>query len=188
MVVSATLDRGAVMIYFGQEVGEPAADNEGYQGDDGRTTIYDYWGVPEHQKWMNRGAFNGDSLSLEQKQLRMFYSDLLNLCISNAAIATGEYEDLTVHNQTAGNFNNKVHAFVRYAGDERLLILTSFSAETLEIKVQIPEEVGTSMGLDKGNAYIARDLLWREAEVGFSADLTFSITCKPFSSYIFKIK
>ncbi|HTF20740.1 MAG TPA: alpha-amylase family protein, partial [Chryseolinea sp.] len=126
MVVSATLDRGAVMVYFGQEVGEPAAANEGYQGDDGRTTIYDYWGVPEHQKWMNRGTFNGDSLSLEQKQLRMFYTDLLNLATSNGAIAMGDYEDLTVHNQTAGNFNNKIHAFVRFSGDERLLILTSF--------------------------------------------------------------
>lgn len=188
MVVSATLDRGAVMVYFGQEVGEPAASNEGYQGDDGRTTIYDYWGVPEHQKWMNRGTFNGDPLSLEQKQLRMFYADLLNLSTSNAAIATGEYEDLTVHNQTVGNFHNKVHAFVRYSGEERLLILTSFNAEPLDIKVQIPEAVATQMGLDKNNAYIARDLLWREAEVGFNADYVFELRCKPFSSFIFKIK
>ena len=188
MVVSATLDRGAVMLYFGQEVGEPAADNEGYQGDDGRTTIYDYWGVPEHQKWMNRGTFNGDSLSLEQKQLRMFYADLLKLSTSNAAIANGEYEDLTVHNQNVGNFSNKIHAFVRFAGEERLLILTSFSAEPLNIKVQIPEPIATQMGLDNSNAYIARDLLWREAEVGFNSDFTFELKCKPFSSFIFKIK
>jgi glycosidase len=188
MVVSATLDRGAVMVYFGQEVGEPAAGNEGFQGDDGRTTIYDYWGVPEHQKWMNRGTFNGDSLSLEQKQLRMFYSDLLKLSTSNAAIANGEYEDLTVHNQNVGNFSNKIHAFVRFAGDERLLILTSFSSEALNIKVQIPEDIATRMGLDKSNAYIARDLLWRDAEVGFNADFMFELKCKPFSSFIFKIK
>jgi hypothetical protein len=175
-------------VYFGQEVGEPAAGNEGFQGDDGRTTIYDYWGVPEHQKWMNRGTFNGDSLSLEQKQLRMFYSDLLKLSTSNAAIANGEYEDLTVHNQNVGNFSNKIHAFVRFAGDERLLILTSFSSEALNIKVQIPEDIATRMGLDKSNAYIARDLLWRDAEVGFNADFMFELKCKPFSSFIFKIK
>jgi glycosidase len=188
MVVSATIDRGAVMIYFGQEVGEPAAANEGYQGDDGRTTIYDYWGVPEHQKWMNRGTFTGDSLSAEQKQLRMFYADLLNISTHNAAIASGEYADLTAHNQSVKNFTDKIHAFVRYSGEERLLIVTSFSNETQNIKVQIPEAIATQMGLDVGNAYIARDLLWRDAEVGFSADFTFELKCKPYSSFIFKIK
>ena len=52
-----------LMIYFGQEVGEPGAGNEGFQGDDGRTTIYDYWGVPEHQKWMSSGKFSGEALT-----------------------------------------------------------------------------------------------------------------------------
>ena len=55
------------MIYSGQEVGEPGAGSEGFQVDDGRTTIFDYWGMPEHQKWMNGGKFDGDSLSAEQK-------------------------------------------------------------------------------------------------------------------------
>src|SRR5690606_40101895 len=55
------------------DLGEPGAGDEGFSGEDGRTTIYDYWGVPEHQKWMNGGAFDGGLLSLEQKQLRMFY-------------------------------------------------------------------------------------------------------------------
>jgi len=188
MVVSATLDKGAVMIYFGQEVGEPAAGNEGYMGDDGRTTIYDYWGVPEHQKWMNRGSFTGDSLSAEQRQLLMFYTDLLTLATKNAAISSGEYADLTAHNQAVGNFGPKIHAFVRYNGEERLLILTSFSPEVLTVKVQIPKEVVDRMGMEPEGAYIARDMLWRDAEVGFNADFTFELKCKPYSSFIFKIK
>jgi hypothetical protein len=137
---------------------------------------------------MNRGTFNGDSLSAEQKQLRMFYADLLTLATRNAAIVSGEYADLTAHNQSVGNFGDKIHAFVRYAGEERLLVLTSFSSEPLTIKVQIPAAVVADMGLEPGNAYIARDLLWRDAEVGFSADFTFDLKCKPFSSFIFKIK
>ncbi len=188
MVVSATIDRGAVMIYFGQEVGEPAAGNEGYQGDDGRTTIYDYWGVPEHQKWMSNGGFTGDLLSMEQKQLRMFYADLMHLAINNKAIASGGYADITAHNQTVGNFREKIHAFVRYAGEERLIMVTSFSNEVQTIRVQLPENVVKDMGLVKGADYIARDLLWREAEVGISADFTFELTCKPYSSFIFKMK
>jgi hypothetical protein len=55
VALSATISNGPMMIYFGQEVGEPGLGEEGFQGDDGRTTIFDYWGVPEHQKWMNGG-------------------------------------------------------------------------------------------------------------------------------------
>jgi glycosidase len=188
MVISATLDRGPVMIYSGQEVGEPGAGTEGFQVDDGRTTIFDYWGMPEHQKWMNGGKFNGDSLSAEQKQLRQFYTDLLNLSAKNPAIAQGDYFDLTAFNIAAGNFNNRVHAFVRFAGEERLLVLTSFNAQDQLIKVQIPKDIIAKLSLDPAGVYIARDLLWREAEVGFNKDFLFELNCKPYSSYIFKIK
>ena len=188
MVISATLDRGPVMIYSGQEVGEPGAGSEGFQVDDGRTTIFDYWGVPEHQKWMNGGKFDGDSLSAEQKQLRQFYIDLLNLAAKNPAINQGAYLDLTAFNISAGNINDKVHVFLRFAGDERLLIVTSFNTKDQPIKIQLPGDAVAALGLDPAGVYIARDLLWREAEVGFNKDFLFELNCKPFSSYIFKIK
>jgi glycosidase len=188
MVISATLDRGPVMIYAGQEVGESGAGAEGFQVDDGRTTIFDYWGMPEHQKWMNGGKFNGDSLSLEQKQLRQFYIDLLNLASKNPALTQGDYVDLTEVNIAAGNFNDRIHAFLRFAGEERLLILTSFDAVNQQIKVKIPPDAITRLALDPAGVYIARDLLWREAEVGFNSDFVFELNCKPYSSYIFKIK
>lgn len=34
---------GPVMIYFGQDVGVNSIGPKGFQGDDGRTTIFDYW-------------------------------------------------------------------------------------------------------------------------------------------------
>lgn len=188
MVVSATIDRGPAMIYFGQEVGEPGLGAEGFQTDDGRTTIFDYWGVPEHQKWMSGGTFKGDSLSMEQKQLRQVYSDLLNLAGKNPAITQGAYLDLTASNIAARNFNDRVHAFLRFAGEERLLILTSYNAKDQLVKVQIPRDAIEAMGLSPDGVYIARDLLWREVEVGFNKDFLFELNCKPYSSYIFKIK
>ncbi len=188
MVVSATIDRGPVLIYCGQEVGEPGAGAEGFQVDDGRTTIFDYWGMPEHQKWMNGGTFNGDSLSAEQKQLRQFYSDLLNLASRNPAITQGGYMDLTSSNMSAGNINDRIHVFLRFAGDERLLIINSFNTKDQLIKVQIPIDAISAMGLEADGAYIARDLLWREVEVGLSQGFQFELNCKPFSSYILKIK
>ncbi len=188
MVISATIDRGPVMIYFGQHVGEPGLGVEGFQGDDGRTTIYDYWGVPQHQRWMGTGTFSGDSLSAEQRQLHQTYSDLLTLASTNRAITRGAYADLTEYNIKSGNFNNKVCAFMRYEGEERLLILTNFNTVTIDIKVQIPMDVVNVLSLDTTEVYVARDLLWREAEVGFNSDFLFQLTCKPYSSYIFKIK
>lgn len=188
MVVSATLDRGAVMIYFGQEVGEPGALAEGFSGEDGRTSIFDYCGVPEHQKWMNHGSFNEDSISAEQKQLRMFYSDLLHLVRRSEALSTGSYLDITQPNHEAKNFDNKTLAYLRYSDNEKLLIVASFDPKEQTIKVQIPSSAMTTIGLDPNGTYIARDLLWHEAEVGFDKNVTFELKMKPFSSYIFKIK
>ena len=116
------------------------------------------------------------------------YSDLLNLAAKNPAITQGSYIDITGFNISVGNFNDKIHAFLRFAGDERLLILTSFNTNNQPIKVQIPNDAVAALGLDSSGAYIARDLLWREAEVGFNKDFIFELTCKPYSSYIFKIK
>jgi glycosidase len=188
MVISATIDKGAVMIYFGQEVGEPGLGSEGFQGDDGRTTIFDYWGVPEHQKWMNGGKFDGALLNPEQRQLRQFYIDVLNLAGKNPALTKGDYIDITNHNIGIGNFDEKVHAFIRHYEGEKLLILASFNEKDQDVKVQIPEQAAQVMGMDKNEAYIARDLVWREAEVGLGENLTFSLRLKPYSCFIFKIK
>ena len=188
LVISATIDKGPIMIYFGQEVGEPAVGAEGFQGDDGRTTIFDYWGVPEHQKWMNDGRFDGGKLSDEQKQLRRFYAELLTFASTNRAISAGEYTDLTLHNLSTGNFPPQVHAFLRYHDEERLLVLNSFKDQDVTVRVQITRDEFALMGLDPDGLYIARDMLWRETEIGFDKDLAFSLRMKPFSCYIFKIK
>lgn len=188
MMISATIDAGPVMIYSGQEVGEPGAGTEGFSGDDGRTTIYDYWGIPEHQKWMNDGKFDGVKLSMEQQQLRMFYTDLLNLAGKNPAINKGAYYDITAFNIQNGNTNKQIHAFVRADGEERLLIVTGFNDDDQTVRIQIPTDVAEKIGLSLGSAYIARDLIWREMEVGFDDKWSFELRMKPYSCFIFKIK
>src|SRR5690606_28369105 len=109
MVVSATISKGPVMIYFGQEVGEPGKGKEGFGGEDGRTTIFDYWGVPEHQKWMNGGRFDGGALSVEQTDLRNYYHKLLNFAKTDPAIVKGSFTELEVETGSP----NKVFAYLR---------------------------------------------------------------------------
>ncbi|MDE6196666.1 MAG: alpha-amylase family protein, partial [Muribaculaceae bacterium] len=59
LVVSTMISTGPMMIYFGQELGEPGADAEGFSGHDGRTTIFDYWSVASVRRWLNRGTCDG---------------------------------------------------------------------------------------------------------------------------------
>ncbi len=188
MAVSALIDQGPVMIYFGQEVGEPGLGTEGFQGEDGRTTIFDYWGVPEHQKWMNGGKFDGALLSMEQKQLRQFYVDLLTLAGKNPAIVSGDYIDITDFNISKSNIDDKVHVFIRHSGEEKLLIVTSYNDKDKQVRIQLPDDVINAIGIDRSASYIARDLLWKEAEVGFDKDFAFQLTLRPYGAYIFKIK
>lgn len=179
MVVSATIDQGPVMIYFGQEVGEPGAGAEGFGGKDGRTTIFDYWGVPEHQKWMNGGAFDGGLLSDQQKSLRQFYGALLNLAQTNPAIVSGSYFDLSV--------SDDVHAFVRNAGSEKLLIVSNFDSKVKPVKVVIPEKIAAALQLKGDKNYSLQDLLWKNSDQAL-AGLTLSMNLPAYSAYIFKIQ
>ena len=188
MTISATIDKGPVMIYFGQEVGERGDGKEGFQGEDGRTTIYDYWGVPAHQAWMNNGKFDGAPLTMEQKQLRLFYKDLLTLSSKSKAIRAGGYMDITDYNIEKGNFSNRIHAFLRYADDDKLLIVSGFNSDVEDVRIEIPKDQVIKMGLDPTDVYIARDLIWKEVEVGFDENFSFELKMKPYSCFIFKIK
>jgi glycosidase len=188
MVVSTLIDKGPIMIYFGQEVGEPSAGAEGFGSDDGRTTLFDYWGVPEYQKWVNGGKFDGGRLTDDQKQLRQFYGDILTFANENKAIANGEYYDLTDHNVQAGYITDRVHAFLRHFEDEKLIVISSFSDSTKHIKLQLPLSVVEKLKLNADEVYMARDLMRSGTEVGFSKDFAFELDIPAFSSYILKVK
>lgn len=178
MVVSATIDQGPVMIYFGQEVGEPGAGAEGFSGKDGRTTIFDYWGVPEHQKWMNGGAFDGGLLSEGQKKLRQFYASLLNIAQKNPAVVNGSYKSISK--------SDDIHAFVRISGDERLLIVSNFDKKPTQLKLVLSADDAALLKLQTGKSYKASDILWNEKEIKIE-NLTITTDLPSYNSFIFKI-
>lgn len=138
MVITATLSSGPVMMYYGQEVGEQGAGVEGFGGEDNRTTIFDYWGNPQHQRWLNEGKFDGGKLSAEQKSLRTFYHQLLNITAQNRAIREGEMIEI----QAPALLNSKQYAYIRYTDDQRLLVLANFDREkTIDARIQLPESL-----------------------------------------------
>ncbi|RPI44686.1 MAG: alpha-amylase, partial [Bacteroidetes bacterium] len=151
MVVSATIDGGPVMVYFGQEVGEPAAGDAGF-GSATRTTIFDYWGVPHHVRWMNDGAFDGGQLTPEEKELREFYRRLLNFTLGSKAL-TGEYREIHTYNRHHTEwYNDRVFSFARWKGDERLIVVVNFDAsEAFGFELQLPADLVAGWGLDDGS-------------------------------------
>jgi glycosidase len=152
MLVSACMNTGPAMLYFGQEVGEQAAGASGFSGDDGRTTIFDYWRVPEHQKWMNEGRFDGGKLEESQKALLEKYREIMRVS-QHEVVANGAFYDLMYTNQDNPDFDTeKVYAFIRYTDKARALFVANFSYEDLEIKVRIPEHAFGLMGLENKEA------------------------------------
>lgn len=158
MVITATLAAGPVMIYNGQEVGEPAQGSEGFSGDDGRSSIFDYWGIPQHQKWMNNGAFDGGQLSEEHKNLRIFYVKLLNVVKTHEAITKGDFYEVLV--------GKNVYAFLRYTQEKRVLILANFNRYTTDLTIQFPNELLTAFNFNDG-AISFTDLLTGTVVEGF---------------------
>jgi glycosidase len=158
MVVSATIDKAPVMVYFGQEVGEPGAEDAGF-GKPTRTSIFDYIGVPHHQRWLNGGKFDGGQLSASEKSLRDFYQRLLNFTINSPALA-GEYQEIHSHNrQHTEWYNDRVFSFVRWSEDQKLIIVSNFDEnETYGFELEIPADIIQNWNLKEGEYQLSEKL------------------------------
>ncbi len=160
MIVSATMNINPVMIYFGQELGEPGMDNEGYSGRDGRTTIFDYWSVESIRNWKNKGKFDTRLLSDDQKNLREFYTKLLKLCNTEKAVYKGIFFDLMYANIDSPDFNaEKQYTFLRQSDNEVLLIVVNFDDHDSEIAINIPFHAFEYMQINPKQKISGTDLL-----------------------------
>ena len=139
MIVAATLGTNPVMIYAGQELGEKGMDAEGFSGMDGKTTIFDYWGVKSLQAWANHGKFDGALLDDEQRNLQAFYRQLLRLARTEKAITQGEMYDL-VYAQREGFNKHEQYAYIRKYKQHTLLIVLNFDDRQVDVQVRIPQE------------------------------------------------
>lgn len=159
MVVTATVGTSPVMLYFGQEVGEPASDDMGF-GKHSRTSIFDYAGVPHHQRWMNNGRFDGGGLTDEEKELRDFYKRLLNVTIGSKALM-GSYFDLHEYNRSnSTNYDASLFSYVRWTVDEKLVVVVNFDAQNLHnFQLQLPAALVRQWRLADGS-YQLTDLLY----------------------------
>jgi glycosidase len=142
------MSRASIMFYNGQEIGEPAMGAEGFSGDDGRTSIFDYTAMPEFQKWVNGGKYDGALLSTEQRELRIWYADLLRI-LKEPAFERGEFFGLNYANWENHEFGHWIYAFLRRdaASGQAFLCVANFHPDlNLEVKVRFTPEALAFLG------------------------------------------
>lgn len=166
--VSAVLfamGRGPLMLYHGQEVGEPAAD------DNPRTSIFDYVSMPEFVKWVNHGKYDGGLLSDGQKSLRAWYGKLIQATKARA-FTGGEFYGLNhanKYNPAFGRVGDEsvsghwLYAFLRRdskSGQAFLIVANFHGEETLrDVKIRIPKDARMFLGRTGDARWLFRDRL-----------------------------
>jgi glycosidase len=158
MVISTTLSSSPTMVYFGQEVGEAGNEDAGF-GRRSRTSIFDYVGVPNHQRWMNNGKFDGGQLSKSEKELRDFYKRLLNFTIKSEALM-GKFQEIqSLNRQGSSTYGQNVYSFVRWSANEKLIIVSNLSPNTNEMfDLKIPADVIKEWKLKDGTYLLTEQL------------------------------
>ena len=190
MIVSACMNTNPVMVYFGQELGESGMDCEGFSGKDGRTTIFDYWSIDSIRRWRNKGKFDGNTLTIEEKRLQSFYTTLLNLCNTEKAISKGEFYDLTYSNLEGCAFNeHKQYTFIRKYENEVLLIVVNFDESPVQVGINIPQHAFDFLNIPQAEECKSIDLLSDSKEtICFTTNKLTQIKLEGCSGKILKIK
>ncbi len=189
MVVSTCLSTAPTMLYFGQNVGVTGEGNPGF-GTETRTTIFDYWGVPAHQRWMNNGTFDGKELTPEEKALNDFYKTLLHFSSESTAL-TGDYKEIhRLNRQETDGYTDKQFSFVRWKGEERLIVVSNFDASSgCRFKLAIDKNVIAQWNLKNGVYQLSDQLSGKDnfELVVEDNNASLKLEMEPLESFILKI-
>ena len=178
LVVSALLQQNPLMIYFGQEYGERGMDKEGFSGNDGRTTIFDYWSVPSVVR-----AVKGKSTA-DEKKLYDIYNKVMHIAASEKAVSQGQMFDLMYVN---GHYHRQ-YIFLRKAGAEVLLVVSNFDDSTAAVNVTIPAHAFDFLSIKEKNA-VATDLLTgSQFKITLKRDSEIPLVVDPLSAIVLKFK
>ena len=190
MIVSTCMYTNPMMIYFGQELGEPGMEHEGFSGRDGRTTIFDYWCVDSIRRWENEGNFTQKELTTNEKTTRLFYKKLLNLCNSEPVLKFGEFFDLMYANHDNWQMDeSKQYAFLRKYKYDVLLFVVNFGDFPMKVSVNLPKHAFEYLKMSCLDSCKATDLLSKETEViSFNYNEPTTVNLAANSGKILKIK
>lgn len=189
LVVSSYLSTGPMMIYMGQELGEPASDAEGFSGYDGRTTIFDYWSLPTLRRWLGSGAPSTEGLKPRERWLRDLYAQVLRLCNSEKAIREGRFFDLMYVNYENPTLNpHRQYVFMRNYADETIIIAVNFSPDSAELAINIPSHAFEMLRIPEGEVAMTELLTGEKARKRLAADTPFEAFTGPWGAAVWKAR
>ena len=150
LAAGALMSPGAYMVYAGQEIGEAGMDAEGFSGNDGRTTIFDYWNPASLQK-LTAPAFE-KKLTPEEAALYDYYQKILTLCNSRKAFEQGGFFDLQYANygRDYGYNCDRQYSFLRHFGREVYLVAVNFALASVQVGIKIPSHAFDVLKLREG--------------------------------------
>ena len=179
-IVSLLLHNNPFMLYAGQEFGEEGMEQEGFSGQDGRTTIFDYWCVES----IRRGFFDRSELTDMQRHVEGIYKYMLNLVNDEKALAQGDFFDLMYVNQ---HIAEKQYAFMRQAGNENMLIIVNFADETAQCDIVIPDHAIDYFGIERKEHEIEDIFTGNKFMTGVYGEHSINIEIPAYSVRIFKM-
>lgn len=181
MTVMALLGKNPLMIYAGQEFGERGMDIEGFSGEDGRTTIFDYWSL----QTLIDGYFEPRNQSDEARETKAFYQKILFLATTEKAVFAGEMFDLMYVNP---HLAARQFVFLRKKDDELLLVAANFSSEDTTLDIIIPPHAFEHLQMKEG-LWKAKELITGEAtDLCLKSNQPVEVVLSPLASSVFKIK
>ena len=178
LVVSALLQQNPLMVYFGQEYGERGMDKEGFSGNDGRTTIFDYWSVDTIVRAAQR------KLTAQEKQLKTIYDKVINIAANEKAVTDGVCFDLMYVN---GQYNHE-YAFIRKAGAEVLFVVANFTESNQTISITIPGHAFDFLNLKEKNVQATDLLSGGKQKLSLKRDASVAVYVENCSAIVLKFK
>jgi glycosidase len=175
LAVSALISASPTLLYFGQDVGEDGSEETGF-GDPTRTSIFDYVGVPAHQRFMNNGKFDGGASTKDELALREFYEDVMAIVSSNSAIK-GDFVNLHDLNLSVEGsaYSEQQFAFARINEQKGFMVVANFEErEVNNITLSIPKTLISESAPSQALTALLRheDVVINDSGEHFTAELT----------------
>ena len=178
MIASLLMQQNPFMLYAGEEYGECGMDKEGFSGNDGRTTIFDYWSIDT----LCRAAEK--KLTAKEKKLFDIHKRVMMLARKEKAIREGVFFDLMYVN---GSLEHQ-YVFLRKAGRDLLLVAVNFDDYAVAIDINIPAHAFDFLKVKEG-VYEATDLLTKDKDtLGLKRDGVVRMTLDARDAVVLKMK
>ena len=178
MIASVLMQKNPFMLYAGEEYGERGMDKEGFSGQDGRTTIFDYWSIDT----LCRAA--AKKLTAEEKALYDIHKKALQMARKEKTVGEGAFFDLMYVN---GHLHRQ-YSFLRKAGSEVLLVVVNFDELPMLMTVNIPGHAFDYLMMKEKNA-VATDLLsGQKVRLSLKRDGGIPVSLEPLGAVVLKFK